>query len=461
MQSPEECNGKGTIGSKCKRFAAVLSAVIATATAVSACCDEKKPEESLVSSTKSTPSNTEAPQKDQLRFLAPELKDLTGLPSYDFSNTTKKTDRDFIPKLARGAEIPSNMSESEFSSIGAKFAQKAKSEIARPGKKNAREFVLNLLKTLQEIDPGAKRNLENFQKTWNGQLPYLIAKFNQYLIVGGVYLSYAVLGNDNDKFDILPIEAVRTIKIKDESLEVPVPLFELGKGLAPKGVSNISGDMMAESEPTYKYMVLYKQNGTAGLDTFYKRLSLFEKDVKRTPALDGQIFEDILRHESTHIFLSKKFPIAGNINEKDFSFNQKISISCGPKYELPFGGEMAPIYFHEMAAIGMQMAKTDVPYPYVLAAYTGPDSQITTADNTYGLTISMLPVISVMALSEGPEKDALVKAIEAESMQKAAVFQAISKEPDRVEYQRRVGKIFFSLGHGILGDLDKKLGQAK
>ncbi len=477
------------------RHPALMAAILAVSTAVSGCCEDQKSKpdstgsssssftltavdggnagsdagrgESTVGKGESSPKSVETINGGGMRFVEPEMKTFAAMPTFMIADTVNQGTPEYESHLARMTKKPAALAENKYAEICKKYAARVEKELnqnliprlSENPLKNTEvmgQFLSAIAGLLESMNPAIKADMEAFGKTWDHSHEALIGRLNEYLIRGGIYMDMQNRGNGLLRLDVFKITGAKYVNMTDDQGTISVPLLEVGKSMVPKQLSGINGDYVALCDATFSRMIVLKENVSAASSRMKKRVASFEgfADVNSSPDFERQVVNDYIRHEATHVYLSRRFPKAGNALDMRIRINQPITINVGADSEVRLGGDLPPVVFHELCAVGMQIAKSELPFPVSQMTYTGAE---TNAEDTYGLTIALMPLVSTMALHEGPDKSVLRKGLQQTGeLPFDQIFKAIRKQPDQIQYNRTTGRALFTLGYRALERAEKQ-----
>jgi len=402
-----------------------------------------------------------------MKFTDPELRRLKTLPEYSFTPTVSADNPEFESKLKEGTDMPKGISEEEIKKVSVRFAEIVEKDMntnLSPNLSNNRvsndeflgKYIMGLVTKLEGLDPKAATDVAELKKAKNVDLSNLIPKYNRYLIRAGYFMEVNNYGPYDVKFDLFKIEGVRTVKVSDGELSMDIPLFEVGKSIGPKQISAMDAGMIATCDSTFTKMVLYKENVDSGAARMVQRMSMFGGDLSASERklLAEKVVDDYLRHEATHAYLANKFPHAGTMLTKGVNVKQPVVIKVG-EGELRLGNQFPPVMFHELCGIGMQMARSEIPYPNVQVTYSG---AVARPGDPYALTYSLMPLVSLMAVKDGREKDVLqMGLVGSGNLDLQNLFRLMSKQSNPVAYNHETGRILYTLGYRVLEKAEREM----
>jgi len=374
------------------------------------------------------------------------MENNVGIPSYLIEQDT-----------AVNYEKPStlDMTDEEFYRLSLKFAEQiitiAKKYKAMADKNpSAYPSMMNgFLQEAQNVvmlgDSRITDDFKRFSRTTSQMekkesFPLIMDRVNQYLIPSGLYIFLNF--NTVDRIPMLNVYAIEksgNVKITDKRGEEKMPYLLLKDPQLPPHRTSLGGTV----DGVRKRVLIFKEQLADTIDEFIRAAGTTGGEVEKRDITDNS-----LRHESTHLFLTRRFPKSAVDIEKKFPYKIACNIN-GEKKNLQ---EAAHVYSaHEVCGLGAQLMNAGTKTE--LLAYL----TLKSADN-YDLALRLIK-FALMQVAEGlPLVNGVVEGYRKTGKIDTEALRTVVKSSDfKIEDVRKVGLILYNLGYGYFMSAEKSL----
>jgi hypothetical protein len=210
--------------------------------------------------------------------------------------------------------------------------------------------------------PLLQKNWESFTESWNQKDIYaLVHEINKYLHAGGAHLHYKVGENYDTSVDFYPITGTSHMQISDSSTTAKVPVLNLGPGIFNPN-EDVAAEKLGLATCTDDYStVLYSPGRVPFTTKLLKRDPLLKDHIDTD--FDQKIADDLLFHETMHIFLGQKFPKKGKERKATIAYEMKGDVPFDADARGEIGGIHHPIVLQELCAMGAEISRASTDRP--------------------------------------------------------------------------------------------------
>lgn len=403
-----------------------------------------------------TPDSSVTGKTPLSAIAQPEKKDIFSVPDFQV------IDQDFSPIVPPGLQISSEEFETITLSIGQKVSteveQYLKPEFVKNPDNNLAACQVFLERCFQIIRTADTRIARVFPSK-----PDLL-DINRYLLPAGFYLAVSFITEQKMAVDFYPIQKKFQVEVTGQQ-EVTIPVLEMGEPLMDSGEPGTTGTLDQDA----LYLITIPSNnrdeakwevgeGSKYFTYSFPRFSPLTQDSERAYAENW--VQDTLRHESTHGYLLKLFP------------NIKVTELAKHHYDVPMGfrfdgkdlverfqyegkmveirGKYTALMFHELAAVGAEMATSDVDMPefHMHKLFT-----LKNPKDAYYLQNKFLILATLQAAPDSDIKRELIDKVKTgKNLTREDIARIVGTPPFTLQNTRKTGEIMFQLGVQLLKD---------
>jgi len=235
------------------------------------------------------------------------------------------------------------------------------------------------------------------------------------------------------------IDSNEMVEMKDDKGAIKVPVLHIGDRLFDLDEFSSPGLYDPQSE----IAMIFDNNLDikSGIDELIK-----SGVIKERPKNEAKVIEhynkNAVIHEATHVLIGKRHE-----QGRTTDINQMYQVPFSVPYVNKAGmaadvsGVYAPVHFTELCAVGNEIYHDQSDFPLTYVMYFSDDKNF-----AYEFVRKALPVFTLKAMPESPEKDALIARLQTGQKMSSVEIARIATHKLSHEARKEVGAALFHMG---------------
>jgi hypothetical protein len=313
-------------------------------------------------------------------------------------------------------------------------------------------FIPHIAAMVGSFSPETENEMRGFLATWDRDPFSLVSHLNEYFNPAGYYLVYDVNMDGSYEFNLYEIEMSEQVGASYQGEAVCAPVLYLGKGILD---TPVDPNLRAGCDRRRERILVYS-------DTFSKsvgdlKVVLAEAGINcpyKDSELEEKLREDLLRHEITHVLLSKKFPATVRRKSDERHVPLDLNVGIGNGLNANLTGVYPVASFHELCGIGVHIGKSELDIPYGVLMYFQDGMP-----ESYQLVGKMIAIGVLRISPDTPEKaEAYSEISRTGKIEPTTLIKVIKNPSFTIEYYKKVGEILFKYGMEFLRKVESRGG---
>jgi len=263
-----------------------------------------------------------------------------------------------------------------------------------------RQFTSSFAEFLSEATPDTKRIMEEFNRDWDGRPDKLISQINKFLHPAGWHMQIRTNPETKKlKFGISSIKRTSKIKVSKKEGRQSIGIYHVGENIVDESISPKRDSTLGTIDPNEGIILFFEDDADrAALEIMRgAREKELLGDFDYPSRFIHGFTQDCLRHEATHITLGQEYPNTTANLDLNNGYGVPLAIVIDGGLTVDLGGVYTQFAFHELCAVGMQIAASTDRSPYTPWMYTAQEQ-----GENYELVNK---VIRLLILKFAPESD--------------------------------------------------------
>ncbi|MFC1748986.1 hypothetical protein ACFL2V_09300 [Pseudomonadota bacterium] len=314
------------------------------------------------------------------------------------------------------------------------------------------KYLDDCFKHISDQNGKFKAYIESLELDPKKRHAQMVEAINDFLLPGGYHLLLRPLPDGKISLAFREIEETYHMEVKDSEDSAQVPIIELGHPLFSLNKERMGSTLSVSLE----YALIFRDHDESEANIFLNRnkipLPRYNTNLSKAK-LTAKLREGSVRHEATHVFLGRKFPKTGLIDDENIAFSVPLEFSIRTM-NMPMHGVYPPVMFQELCAVGAEMATNEMDNAFVHHKWVG---RPVAYPVPYKLVGKITPLATIKSAPSHPSKEDILEKLSRGDIHPGPIQGMMGQNWYSLSNARMAGAIMYRIGI----DFFKKAEQGK